>query len=209
MMVSLAMFSVVLLLVVVLLVVGVTGLGDVPVVRLLCLLSVGFVPLSSMKEKRRERKKENERGDTQEYLHAAVCCRCRFGCACFLWSGYTGIEKGTEKSRRVDAVLDSSYTLQPCGGTCVADGSAGPIVGSSGSDSIGDLIRPKSTPPVMTARKIATPDGPPQIHRPKIRFSVDANAMAEESRHGVDSISRYVHLRTCMHETLLPLAMTT
>ncbi|KAI5853497.1 hypothetical protein BZA05DRAFT_336493 [Tricharina praecox] len=73
---------------------------------------------------------------------------------------------------------------------CVTDGSVGPIVGSGGSDSIGDLIRPKSTPPIMTARKIATPDGPPQINRPKIRFSVDANAPTEEPRHGMDSISR-------------------
>jgi hypothetical protein len=39
-----------------------------------------------------------------------------------------------------------------------------------------DLIRPKSTPPIMGNRR----NGPPQpLLRPKIRFSVDAGAAAE------------------------------
>lgn len=92
-------------------------------------------------------------------------------------------------------------------------------LGNGGSDSIGgcELVRPKSTPPVMT-RKVAVSNGPPQAGKPKIRFSVDATNSAAELRRagaglgggslgggGPDSMGRYVRNKPSAPHSLFEL----
>ena len=98
---------------------------------------------------------------------------------------------------RNPALLVGSCPLDLIGGNGGGGGGVGGVGGT-------DLIRSKSTPPVMT-RKPAPAVGPPNPRplpvRPTIRFSVDALAAGTEPRLalGPDSLARYASCALLKH----------
>lgn len=66
---------------------------------------------------------------------------------------------------------------------------------NTGSDSVGDIVRPKSTPPVKSASLNFPPNGTDPLYRPRIRFSIDAGVGSQGI---VDPLSQYA-MHSCRH----------
>lgn len=69
--------------------------------------------------------------------------------------------------------------------------------GEGGLHPLGEIVRPKSTPPVKSASLNLTASAGSLSHRPKIRFSIDSGV---ESQRIVDPLSQYA-----MHSSPSPL----